>query len=203
MKAVWWFHPLVWKIPDAHILACEEEADRVAAARFEEVGVYRTLLAQLALRVIDEQATASPLALTATSHIGRRILQLGQARLSAWNFRRWLGSAATAFILLVLAAGWQFAHGASAASTNPVRAVSIHITVLESGTERPIAHAKIVNHGLAPIEFETDTQGRAVLTSNIPALYADIMDQFNFSVGSPGYGAHTVMWRVNGGHCSG
>jgi len=33
MQAMFWFHPLVWKIPVAHNVACEQEADRTAARR--------------------------------------------------------------------------------------------------------------------------------------------------------------------------
>ena len=52
MKAVCWFHPLVWKIPAAHNLACEQEADRIASGQLADQDSYSQLLARLALRVL-------------------------------------------------------------------------------------------------------------------------------------------------------
>src|ERR1039458_10007113 len=52
MKAACWFHPLVWNIPAAHNLACEQEADRVASEKFPDPTSYARLLARLALRVL-------------------------------------------------------------------------------------------------------------------------------------------------------
>ena len=38
MKTVCWFHPLVWKVPAVHNLACEQEADRIASATIGRAG---------------------------------------------------------------------------------------------------------------------------------------------------------------------
>jgi beta-lactamase regulating signal transducer with metallopeptidase domain len=43
-----WFHPLVWNVRAAHSLACEQEADRIAAAQLDHRGFYAQLLARLA-----------------------------------------------------------------------------------------------------------------------------------------------------------
>jgi beta-lactamase regulating signal transducer with metallopeptidase domain len=52
MNVIFWFHPLVWKVPAAHNLACELEADRVASGQLANRGFYSQLLAQLALRML-------------------------------------------------------------------------------------------------------------------------------------------------------
>ncbi len=52
MKALFWFHPLVWKLPEAHNLACEEEADRVASSQMENRASYARILARLTLQVL-------------------------------------------------------------------------------------------------------------------------------------------------------
>lgn len=52
MTVVWWFHPLVWGVSEAHTLACEEEADRIAADESGDQESYARLLARLALRVL-------------------------------------------------------------------------------------------------------------------------------------------------------
>jgi beta-lactamase regulating signal transducer with metallopeptidase domain len=43
--AVFWFHPLVWNIPAAHNLACEQEADRMASGQMAAQEFYAPMLA--------------------------------------------------------------------------------------------------------------------------------------------------------------
>ena len=52
LRVFCWFHPLVWRVPAAHNLACEQEADRVAAGQMPERDSYVQLLAGLALKVL-------------------------------------------------------------------------------------------------------------------------------------------------------
>jgi beta-lactamase regulating signal transducer with metallopeptidase domain len=78
MKTVCWFHPLVWGLPAAHNLACEEEADRIASGQLEEAGSYAQLLARLALHVLKLPAVETKLTLNGSSHIVRRLKHLGQ-----------------------------------------------------------------------------------------------------------------------------
>ena len=87
MKAILWFHPLVWNIPAAHNLTCEEEADRIASAQFRDRGSYARWLAQLALRVLALPAVETGLALNGTAQIVQRLNRLRRERLGAW--KRW------------------------------------------------------------------------------------------------------------------
>jgi beta-lactamase regulating signal transducer with metallopeptidase domain len=87
MKAICWFHPLIWNVPAAHNLACEEEADRIACAQFRDRGSYAQWLAQLALRVLALPAVETGLALNGTAQIVQRLNHLRRERLGAW--KRW------------------------------------------------------------------------------------------------------------------
>jgi beta-lactamase regulating signal transducer with metallopeptidase domain len=124
MKTVCWFHPLVWNIPAAHNLACEQEADRVASGQMAEQESYSQLLARLALRVMALPAVETKLTLNGSSQIARRLLHLGQKGTSAWNWRHSLAGFGVVGSLFLLTAGFDFSKTASAASTNPVPAGS-------------------------------------------------------------------------------
>ena len=87
MKAVCWFHPLVWNIPAAHNLACEQEADRVAAGQLAEQDSYSRMLARLALRVLALPAVETKLTLNGSSQIARRLKHLGKNGIGAWNWK--------------------------------------------------------------------------------------------------------------------
>jgi beta-lactamase regulating signal transducer with metallopeptidase domain len=87
IKALCWFHPLVWKVPAVHCLACEQEADRVASGELGEEGSYARMLARLALRVLALPAVETKLTLNGSSQIARRLSLLGQAGREAWNWR--------------------------------------------------------------------------------------------------------------------
>ncbi len=160
MKAVCWFHPLVWKIPDAHVLACEEEADRTAAARRYEGDNYTRLLAQLALRVLRVPTSESALALSASSHLARRLIQLGREHAAAWRWRHSLLGGALAFALLVLTAGWQFAQTPAVEATPaaPIAMASVLVTVQdENGL--PVEGATLTPNGLRAAEERLRSTG--------------------------------------------
>jgi beta-lactamase regulating signal transducer with metallopeptidase domain len=86
MKTIWWFHPLVWNVPAAHNLACEEEADRIACAQFGDRGSYAQWLAQLALRVLALPGVETGLALNGTAQIVQRLNHLKLGGLRAWKW---------------------------------------------------------------------------------------------------------------------
>lgn len=142
MRALSWFHPLVWQIPSAHVLACEEEADRVAARRAYEGNDYARLLAQLTLRVLRLPAEETPLALNATSHIARRLIRLEAAGAAPWRSTHSLAGFAVATVLLLLTAGWQFAQ-----SPAPIATATILVTVQDENG-RPIEGATLTPYGL-------------------------------------------------------
>ncbi len=148
MRAVYWFHPLVWKVPDAHVLACEEEADRIAAARAYEGIAYPQLLAQLALRVLRVPSAESRLTLNAASHLSRRLIRLGRERVAAWRTGHSVVGFAVAVGLLVLTAGWQFAQAPTAEAAPAAVATASVLVTIQDEEGKPIEGATITPDGL-------------------------------------------------------
>ena len=97
VKAIFWFHPLIWKLPDVHSLACEEEADRLASSSMESRASYARVLAQLTLRVLALPEMETQLAVNGTAQITHRLHRLGKD-LGTWNRKQTVGAC-----LLVLA----------------------------------------------------------------------------------------------------
>src|SRR5262249_26790321 len=67
-----WFHPLTWRLPAAHVSACDAVADALAAALLGDAGSYGRTLARLALRVAGPPP-APGLAMARTADVRRRI----------------------------------------------------------------------------------------------------------------------------------
>jgi len=70
-----WFHPLAWRIRDAHASACDAVCDAVAADQLGDVKSYSRTLARLALNV-EGPPPATGLAMARSSDVGRRIRAL-------------------------------------------------------------------------------------------------------------------------------
>ena len=119
MQALCWFHPLVWKIPAAHNLACEQEADRVASGQQTDQASYARLLAQLALRVLALPAVETELTANGSSQIAKRLKHLGQKSGSVWNWKHSLAGFGLVGILFLLTAGCQFSKPAPTAKVSP------------------------------------------------------------------------------------
>lgn len=86
LQAVCWFHPLVWQIPAAHNLACEQEADRVASGQLPDQETYAQLLARLALRVLALPALETRLTMNGSSHLARRLNHLSRSNRHRWHW---------------------------------------------------------------------------------------------------------------------
>ena len=108
MKAVCWFHPLVWQVPAAHNLACEQEADRVASGQLADKDSYAQMLARLALRVLALPAVETKLTLNGSSQIARRLNHLGQKGMGAWNWKYSVAGFGLVGLLFLMTAGCQF-----------------------------------------------------------------------------------------------
>jgi BlaR1 peptidase M56 len=199
MQAVFWFHPPVWKIPAAHLLACEQEADRRAAALWESSDRYAQSLAQLILQVNRLPAVETALTLNASSQIARRLMYLKRAAAGPWKWFHSLGATALTGILAVIAAGWNVVEVA-AASADPAAPLPIPIVakaavfreallVLQDEAGVPISGAKLRAdafrvkgrlHGNAyswrpqtsgkPPEVITDERGRALVTYPVDVI---------------------------------
>jgi beta-lactamase regulating signal transducer with metallopeptidase domain len=148
MKAVCWFHPLVWQVPAVHSLACEQEADRVASGQLVDQDSYARLLARLALRVLALPAVETKLTLNGSSQIARRLNHLGQKRMVAWNWRYSVAGLGLAGLLFLMTAGCEFSKSTSASSKIPATVEFKKVLVVVQDEDgKPIEGAKILPTG--------------------------------------------------------
>jgi beta-lactamase regulating signal transducer with metallopeptidase domain len=119
MQTVCWFHPLVWYVPAAHNLACEQEADRMASGQLTDQDSYARLLARLALRVLALPAVETRLTLNGSAQIVRRLNHLGQKGTGVWNWKNSVGGYGMVGLLFLLAAGWHVSNLSSEAALVP------------------------------------------------------------------------------------
>ena len=184
MKALCWFHPLVWKIPAAHNLACEQEADRIASAQFEDGGSYAGLLAQLALRVLAIPSVETTLTVNGTAQIVQRLNHLGREGMRAWNWKYSVAGFGLMGAMFVLIAGCEFSKSDSANS--PVYKEALVVVEDEDG--KPIQGATIEPTGFrvkgrhsadaynwhswekTPTKATTDRDGKAYLRYPVVAI---------------------------------
>jgi beta-lactamase regulating signal transducer with metallopeptidase domain len=104
MKALFWFHPLVWKLPEAHRLACEEEADRVASFRMESRASYARLLARITLRVLAVPEMETQFTVNGAAQITQRLGHLGK-ELGIWKPKHSLAAFGLVLAMALVSAG--------------------------------------------------------------------------------------------------
>jgi len=205
-----WFQPLIWRAPAAHSLACEQEADRLAAGSGDARGDYAGLLARLALRVLalPLPGAETKLALNASSDLVQRLQQLEQGEPRPWHRRHSVLAGLGVALLLVGAISWRVsvAHWPGRRSPTANTFGTVQVTVLtEAG--QPIAGAVIQPDGLrehrnpashygwspalhgTPIPATTDARGQA--TISYPKMTVPEEDlrtvQISFSVNHPDF----------------
>jgi beta-lactamase regulating signal transducer with metallopeptidase domain len=148
MKAVCWFHPLVWNVPAAHNLACEQEADRVASGQLAEQDSYARLLARLALRVLALPAVETKLTLNGSSQIAQRLNHLGQKGMGAWTWRHSVTGFGLVGMLFLMTAGCEFskanAPGLKKSATPEFKKV---LVVVQDEDGKPIEGATVLPGG--------------------------------------------------------
>jgi beta-lactamase regulating signal transducer with metallopeptidase domain len=104
MKALFWFHPLVWKVPEAHSLACEEEADRVASSQIENRASYARILARITLRVLAIPEMETQLTANGAAHITQRLRRLGKES-ETWKQKHSLAAFGLVLAMILVSAG--------------------------------------------------------------------------------------------------
>jgi beta-lactamase regulating signal transducer with metallopeptidase domain len=146
LQALCWFHPLVWGIPAAHSLACEQEADRIASAQLPDRDSYAQLLAQLALRILALPAVETRLTVNGSSEIARRLRHLALIR--QWHWRVAAPGLILATIIFAFTAGCQLTHNESAAVVSPARiSFSKVLVVVQDENGQPVAGATVKPDG--------------------------------------------------------
>ena len=148
MKTVCWFHPLVWQIPAAHNLACEQEADRVVSGQLADQDSYAELLARLALRMLALPAVETKLTLNGSSQIARRLKHLGQKGMGAWNRKHSAAGFGLVGLLFLMTAGCEFSETNPATSkvAAPVEFKEVRV-VVQDEDGKPIEGATILPTG--------------------------------------------------------
>jgi len=183
MKAVCWFHPLVWPVPTAHNLACEQEADRIASGQLVDQNSYAPLLARLALRVLALPAVETKLTLNGSSQIERRLKHLGRKGMDAWNWRHSAVGFGLVGLLFFVTAGCEFSKTSPAGSQNQTKAEFKEVPVVVQDEDgKPIEGATVLPDGFrvkgihgadayhwgtnqfgGPVKAVTDREGRAYI----------------------------------------
>jgi beta-lactamase regulating signal transducer with metallopeptidase domain len=141
MRVVCWFHPLVWRAPAAHNLACEQEADRVASGQMADPASYAQLLARLALRVLALPAVETRLTANGSSQIATRLNWLRQNGLGTWSWRHSAAAFGIAGLLFLVAAGCRTTTS-TPPSTRDIRFKTVLVTVQDEDG-KPVADAAI------------------------------------------------------------
>lgn len=107
LRTLYWFHPLVWQIPTAHTLACEQEADLIASGQSEGRGFYAQSLAQLTLRVLSLRPVETKLTLNGASQIVQRLNHLARAEIASWKWKHSLAGFGLVGTLFLATPGWE------------------------------------------------------------------------------------------------
>lgn len=148
MKALCWFHPLVWNVPAAHNLACEQEADRVAQGQLEDEDSYAQMLARLALRMLALPAVETKLTVNGSSQIARRLNHLGKKRAGNWNWKYSVAGFGLVGLLFLMTAGCQFSQSGSTDSKVPATVeFKKMLVVVQDEDGKPIEGATILPTG--------------------------------------------------------
>ncbi len=205
-QALIWPHPLVWAVPAAHSLACEEETDRIAAGQLGDHAYYSQLLARLALRILAPPKVETQLALNGGSQIAQRIRRLGASRAAGWTRLDSVAAFGLVAAIFVVTAGCSF----KAAKPAALKFKEVMVVVLDQdGT--PLAGATIhpegfrvkgVHHadaypwnpndrrfGPATKSAMTAPDGKAYLTYPVEGIpeEKEFTSSLFFSVSHPGY----------------
>ncbi len=153
MQALCWFHPLVWRAPAAHALACETEADRwtAATALAGSRQEYARCLATLALRTLGFHHPGHTLALEGGSQISRRLEQLAGKQPREWSKTHGVAAFALSALLLALTAGCDFNRSTSA-TRSPASGDVPAESNADTTSEHAFAEVTVVDENGQPIE---------------------------------------------------
>ena len=217
LQVIAWFHPLVWAIPAAHNLACEQEADRLASGPTEDRATYAQLLAQVALRVLTPPAVETRLTLNGSAQIVRRLQHL-QRPGGDWKTGYSVLGFCLALALFILSVGCEFARTnppapvaaefnrvliqVQDADGHPLAGASVHpFGFRVKGPRNVDAYGWITNHFGTPETVFTDTDGKAWLKYPVMGFPDEKLETADLSltVNHPDYcPAISDSFHVNG-----
>ncbi len=90
ISIVLWFHPLVWKLRDAHNAACEEVCDAVAADYVGNAESYSGTLARIALGIVGRVPAVGGIPMARSAQIIGRLSVLKRRLCFSSLVRRWI-----------------------------------------------------------------------------------------------------------------
>ncbi len=73
LSTVFWFHPLVWRMCNAHTAACEKVCDAVAADYIGDASSYSSTLARIALATLEAVPAVGGLPMARSAEISARL----------------------------------------------------------------------------------------------------------------------------------
>lgn len=141
---VGWIHPLLWKAPAAHGLACELEADRQSAGLQPSREDYAGSLARLTLRTVGWVPGVSAVTLNGTSDIIRRLTFLARRRAPEWRSRDAMASLLAGALVFGLLAGCGFRDADD--PNAPVEYGYVEVQVVDED-DQPIEGAEVIPFG--------------------------------------------------------
>ncbi|MHC4526296.1 MAG: HEAT repeat domain-containing protein [Planctomycetota bacterium] len=100
-----WFHPLAWKLRDAHSTACEQVCDAVAADYVGNAQAYSGTLASIALRIVGRVPAVAGIPMARSSEILERLRLLQRKIYSLPLARHWMVSSLLAGLVCLLVLG--------------------------------------------------------------------------------------------------
>jgi beta-lactamase regulating signal transducer with metallopeptidase domain len=209
LKAFCWFHPLVWRVPAAHNLACEQEADRVASGQMAERDSYAQLLARLALKVLALPSVETRLTVNGSSQIAKRLHWLGQRAMVRWNWRYSVAAFGLSFLLFFAVAGCHTTRNNSTGTVSPAKVEFKQVLVVVQDEDgKPIEGATISPEGFRvkglhradanpwrkdlfgpPEKVVTDSDGKAYIKYPVEGIpeEKEYTGELYFSVTHPDY----------------
>jgi beta-lactamase regulating signal transducer with metallopeptidase domain len=189
LSVVGWFHPLVWKVPAAHSLACEQEADRIASSASADRSDYAQVLARLTLRVLALPPVETRLTMNGAAQVTQRLKHL-QRSVGAWTWKHTAIALALAVGFYLLVGGSQLSEKQSSGAKGPTSITFKQLLVVvqdESG--KPVEGATIVPDGFRvkgprrvdghgwntylfgpPEKVTTDREGKALVKYPVEAV---------------------------------
>lgn len=90
LSTLLWFHPLVWRLPNAHSACCEEVCDAVAAAYVGNASSYSSTLARVALAMTGRAPAVGGIPMARSSEIIGRLRVLKRKIYSSPLARHWV-----------------------------------------------------------------------------------------------------------------
>jgi beta-lactamase regulating signal transducer with metallopeptidase domain len=205
---VLWPHPLMWRVRQSHMAACEEVCDASAAEYIGSSEDYSRILARVAYALHSSPPAACGIAMARVSNVSRRLAALERLLpVRPLTKRRIAAAVVSAFAVITFIAALDFVRAEPEEDANDTEmseaensetegpTLKIELVDATSGALLPDTTVELrvnINGGCNNYEtfpILTDSEGKATLVSPATEPVA-----FGFRVSVPGYVPMTGMW---------